>query len=91
MIERELVIDLTQYIETRLFEDQPHIKGRRIPVYVLAYTLRNDKESGISNLIADFDLSEAEVLAALLYYMQHKDLIDKQVKTTNDQYKHLYK
>lgn len=79
-------IDLTCYIEKRHFGDRPHIRGRRIPIWVIAHTLRDNVHYGVSELMYDFDLSESEVLAALLYYEQHHDDIEAQEALINGQY-----
>jgi uncharacterized protein (DUF433 family) len=70
-------LDLSKYIEKRFFGERPHIRDRRIPVAVIAYTAR-DNQHGVADLVYDFTLSESEVLAALLYYAEHKDEIDAQ-------------
>jgi uncharacterized protein (DUF433 family) len=72
-----LTINLEKYIERRLFGSRPHVRGRRIPVAVIAYTAR-DNDHGVKELMYDFTLSETEVLAALLYYAEHKAEIDAQ-------------
>ncbi len=81
--------DLRKYIETRLFGDRPHIRGRRIPVsFIAANNAVN--QWGISELAYQFTLSEEEILAALLYYHEHKEEIDRQdaeeVKLWNEMY-----
>ena len=35
-------VDLSKYIEVRLFEDRPHIRGRRVPVATIAYNARTN-------------------------------------------------
>ena len=70
-------VDLTKYIETRFFGERPHIRGRRVPVAFIAYNARTNAWD-IARLAYEFTLSEAEVAAALLYYQEHKDLIDAQ-------------
>lgn len=70
-------VDLDKYIETRIFGERPHVRGRRIPVATLAYSARS-QGWGVAELVYNFTLSEAQVLAALLYYQEHKDLIDAQ-------------
>ncbi len=82
-------IDLSQYIDTRWFGDRPHIRGRRIPVSVIANTAVSNKH-GVAELMYDFDLSEAEVLAALLYYSEHKEMIKAQEAALHEEYKHFY-
>jgi uncharacterized protein (DUF433 family) len=81
--------DLSQYIETRWFEDRPHIRGRRIPISVIANTAISNKH-GVPELMYDFDLSETEVLAALLYYRKHKEEIEAQEAAIHEKYKHFY-
>jgi len=82
-------IDLSQYIDTSRFGERPHIRGRRIPISVIANTAKADKH-GVPELMYDFDLSEAEVLAALLYYVEHKEMIEAQEDALHEQYKHFY-
>jgi uncharacterized protein (DUF433 family) len=89
MSETAFAIDLSQYVETRLFGDRPHVKGRRIPIWVIAH-FAGDNKHGIPELMYDFDLSEAQALAALLYYAEHKDMIEAQEATIREEYKHFY-
>jgi len=70
-------IDLSKYIEIRLFEDRPHIRGRRIPVATIAYNARTNGW-GVSELAENFGLTDEQVLAALLYYSEHTAEIDAQ-------------
>ena len=70
-------VNLNKYIETRFFGERPHIRGRRIPVAVVV-TFARDNNRTIAELTDDFGLSESEVLAALLHYAEHKDVIDIQ-------------
>jgi uncharacterized protein (DUF433 family) len=70
-------VDLSKYIETRLFEDRPHIRGRRIPVAIIVYQARANNWT-TAQTAWNFTLSEAEILAAMLYYEEHKDQIDSQ-------------
>ena len=80
MVDKAPALDLTKYVDTELFGDRPHIRGRRVPVAALAY---NAKTNGwdIATLTREFTLSEAEVLAALLYYEENRALIDAQEST----------
>ncbi|GAB4513531.1 MAG: hypothetical protein OHK0046_14320 [Anaerolineae bacterium] len=71
-------VDLRRYIDTRHFGDRPHIRGRRIPVWVVAHAQMDNQGYGVRELMYAYDLSEAEVLAALLYYETHKDEIEAQ-------------
>jgi uncharacterized protein (DUF433 family) len=70
-------VDLSKYIEVRLFGERPHIRGRRIPVATIAHSARSQNWS-VSELAYQFTLSEAEVLYALIYYEEHKDQIEAQ-------------
>ena len=70
-------IDLSKYIETRLCEDRPHIRKRRIPVAQIARRMCVNKWT-VAETAYDFSLSEAELLAALLYYEEHQIAIDQQ-------------
>jgi uncharacterized protein (DUF433 family) len=70
-------VDLSKYIETRLFGERPHIRGRRIPVATIAYSARS-RGWDIAELAYQFTLSQAQVLSALLYYEEHKAEIDAQ-------------
>lgn len=70
-------VDLAKYIDVRLFDDRPHIRGRRIPVATIAHSAHSQHWS-VSELAYQFSLSEAEVLAALLYYEEHKEAIEAQ-------------
>ena len=88
-MDRDFVIDLSKYIETRFFGERPHIRGRRIPIAVIAHTASANKH-GVAELIYDFDLSEAEILAALLYYSEHKVMIEAQEEAIHQEYKHFY-
>lgn len=72
------MIELTRYIEYRRFGSRPHLRGRRIPIAVVASAARDNPEIGIEGLQIAYDLSEIEVLAALLYYAQHQAEIDAQ-------------
>jgi uncharacterized protein (DUF433 family) len=68
-------IDLSKYIEIR--DERPHIRGRRLPVIFVAAAERANHPS-ITELSYQFTLSEEQVLAALLYYHEHKAEIDAQ-------------
>jgi len=72
-------VNLRKYIEVRLMGDKPHIRRRRLPVSMIAYAAR-DNDLGIADLTETFDLSEAQVLAGLLYYKENQTLIDDQEK-----------
>ncbi len=75
--EAPATVDLRKYIETRLFGERPHIRGRRVPVATIAYNARTSNMH-VAELAYDFGLKEVEVLAALLYYEEHRGEIDAQ-------------
>ncbi|MFN8372467.1 MAG: DUF433 domain-containing protein [Anaerolineae bacterium] len=81
---------LDKYIETRIFGERPHIRGRRIPVATLAYNARSNHQT-VTELAHDFDLSEAEVLAALLYYEENKAEIDAQERADQTAFDEMYR
>jgi uncharacterized protein (DUF433 family) len=68
-------VDLSKYIEIR--DDRPHIRGRRLPVAFVA-AAHQANHASIEELAYQFTLSEEQVLAALLYYREHKTEIDAQ-------------
>ena len=70
-------VDLSKYIETRRMENRPHIRGRRLPVSVVARSAKAHRWS-IAEIAYEFTLTEEQVLAALLYYREHKAEIDAQ-------------
>ncbi len=84
------VIDLMRYIDTRWFGERPHIRGRRIPIWVIAHAVLDNKGVGIPELVYDFTLSETEVLAALLYYAQHRDEIEALEAAEFEKWRHLF-
>ncbi|MBZ0318595.1 MAG: DUF433 domain-containing protein [Anaerolineae bacterium] len=69
-------IDLTEFIERRFFGDRPHIRDRRVPVASIAYNAYDGEQWSVSELAFQFTLTETQVLAALLYYQEHKEEID---------------
>jgi uncharacterized protein (DUF433 family) len=77
MAQQKLDINLSTYIDATYFGERPHIRGRRVPVATVAYSAR-DNDWSVEELGYQYTLSEAEVLAALLYYSQHQAEIDAQ-------------
>ena len=71
------VLDLSKYIEIRIFGERPHIRGRRVPVATIADGA-HAQGWDVARLAYEFTLSEAQVLSALLYYEEHKAEIDAQ-------------
>ncbi len=47
-------VDLSKYIETRLMEKRPHIRGRRVPVALLAYSARTEQWNAADGVLLDF-------------------------------------
>lgn len=70
-------LDLSKYIETRFFGERPHLRDRRIPVAQIERSKRLNNFT-VEETAYNFTISVAEVLAALLYYQEHKDVIDAQ-------------
>jgi uncharacterized protein (DUF433 family) len=68
-------VDLSKYIELR--EGRPHIQGRRLLVAFIA-SAEQVNHLSIADLAYQFTLSEEQILAALLYYREHKAEIDAQ-------------
>jgi len=70
-------IDLRKYIDTQTYMERPHIRGRRVPVATIAHSGRSQGWD-VAELAYQFTLSETQVLAALLYYEEHRDEIEAQ-------------
>ncbi len=77
MTDQAPALDLSKYVEVRLFGERPHIRGRRIPIATIAYSAVAQGWN-VARLVYEFSLSEAQVLSALLYYEEHKPEIDAQ-------------
>jgi len=70
-------VDLSKYIDTKLMEERPHIRGRRVSVAMVVYSAHANHWD-VAETAYQFTLSEAEVLAAMLYYEEHRAEIDRQ-------------
>jgi uncharacterized protein (DUF433 family) len=81
-------VDLGKYIETRLFGERPHLRGRRVPVAIVAYNHRTNGWT-LAETAYNFTVSEAEVLAALLYYDEHREAIDAQEREAVRQFEEM--
>ncbi len=68
-------VDLSKYIEMR--DERPCLRGRRLPVAFVAAAQQTNQLS-VAELAYQFTLTEEQVLAALLYYREHKAEIDRQ-------------
>jgi uncharacterized protein (DUF433 family) len=82
-------VDLSKYIDTRLMGERPHIRGRRLPVSFIAANAAANRWN-IQELAYEFTLSEEQVLAALLYYREHKTQIDAQDATEQQLWEQLH-
>jgi uncharacterized protein (DUF433 family) len=70
-------VNLEKYIEVRLCEDRPHLRDRRIPVAMIARRMRANSWT-VAETAYDFSVTEAEIVAALLYYEEHLVEIEAQ-------------
>ncbi|GIL13405.1 MAG: hypothetical protein BroJett038_21250 [Chloroflexota bacterium] len=70
-------VDLRKYIDTKYYGTRPHIRGRRVLVSMIAANAESNSWN-VPQLAYEFSLSEEQVLAALLYYREHKAEIDRQ-------------
>jgi uncharacterized protein (DUF433 family) len=82
MVDHAPALDLSKYIEKRYFGERPHIRDRRVPIAAIVYFGRENNR-GVAELMADFTLREPEVLAALLYYSEHRQEVDAQEAAYN--------
>ncbi len=76
MTDQASTLDLSKYIEVRVFGERPHIRGRRVPIATIAYAPAQGWD--VTRIAYKYSLSEAQVLSALLYYEEHRDEIDAQ-------------
>ncbi|MBZ0298505.1 MAG: DUF433 domain-containing protein [Anaerolineae bacterium] len=83
MTDQFLTPDLSKHIEQRYFGRRPHIRGRRVPVALIAY-VRRDQALDIPAIMEAYTLTEAEVLAALLYYAENHAEIDAYAAASTD-------
>jgi uncharacterized protein (DUF433 family) len=81
-------VDLSKYIEVRLFQDRPHIRGKRIPVATIVKRMRANGWT-VAETAYDFSLSESEVVAAILYYEEHQGDIERQETIDSEQFDHM--
>lgn len=70
-------VDLRKYIDTTYYGERPHIRGRRLLVSMIAANAQ-DNDWSVARLAHEFSLTEEQVLAALLYYKEHRAEIDRQ-------------
>jgi uncharacterized protein (DUF433 family) len=82
-------VDLSKYIERKRYGERPHIRGRKVLVTTLAVNAIHNNMS-VKDLADDYTLTEEEVTAALLYYYEHKDELDKQDEEENEIWEQMY-
>lgn len=70
-------VDLRKYIDAKYYGARPHIRGRCVLVSMIAANAESNSWN-VPQLAYEFSLSEEQVLAALLYYREHKAEIDRQ-------------
>jgi uncharacterized protein (DUF433 family) len=83
-------VDLRKYIETNFLGERSHIRGQRVPVATIAYSAKSQRWD-IAELARQFTLTEAETLAALLYYQEHESEIDAQEAVYQSQLDEAYR
>ncbi len=83
-------VDLSKYIDSKLFGSRPHIRGRRVWVSLIASNAVTNHWD-VATLAHEFSLTEEQVLAALLYYREHKDEIDRQDAEEQKEFDEAYK
>lgn len=88
---KSLTVDLTRYIDKRHFGERPHIRGRRIPVWIIAHAMLDNADIGVPELMYSYDLSEPEVLAALLYYQIYSYEVEALEEETRAKVHHRHK
>lgn len=90
VVTENLTVDLTRYVEKHHFGQRPHIRGRRIPIWIIAHAVIDNKDIGVPELMYAYDLGEAEVLAALLYYRVFGAEVEALEEEVREQHRHLY-
>ena len=75
VIQPTLSVELSKYIDDT--GERPLVRDTDVPVATIAYRAMSGSW-GLSELVYQFTLNDAEVLAALLYYEQFRERIDAQ-------------
>ncbi len=83
-------LNLRKYIDTKYYGERPHIRGRRLLVSMIAANAEINNWN-VGQLAYEFSLSEEQVLAALLYYREHKAEIDQQDANEQKQFDDIYR
>jgi len=74
----EAILDRHIVVEPDICHDKPHLAGHRIRVQDIA-VWHERLGMGVAEICADYGLSLAEVYAALAYYFDYKDEIDRAI------------
>ncbi len=80
---------IQKYIDFKFYGKRPHIRGRRLLVSMIAANEQADQWQ-IPELAADFGLTVEAVLAAILYYREHKEEIDLQDREEQQLFDEMY-
>jgi uncharacterized protein (DUF433 family) len=75
--------DLSHYIDSSQAGKPPFLRGHLLTVAEVAYG-RHYQGMDITQLMKTFTLTETEVLAALLYYAEHRDEINALEQADNE-------
>ncbi len=69
------VVDLTKYVDETAADHRPAVRGRRIPIATLAHAAATHGWT-VAEIAHQFQLTEAQVAAGLLYYEEHREAIE---------------
>lgn len=83
-------LNLRKYIDTKYYGERPHIRGRRVLVSMITANAEMNNWN-VAQLAYEFSLTEEQVLAALLYYREHKAEIDRQDAEEQMQFDKIYR
>ena len=75
----EAILDRHIAINPNVCHGRPHIEGHRIRVQDVA-VWHERLGMSVDEICADYDLSLAEVYAALAYYFDYKETIDRDIE-----------
>jgi uncharacterized protein (DUF433 family) len=70
--------DLSKYVELRPYEPvsaYPFIRGRRLPVSFIGRNYVNQHKT-VAEIASVYSVSEEEILAGVLYYLEHRDEVE---------------
>ena len=73
------ILDRHIVIDPNICHGKPHIEGHRIRVQDIAIWHERLGMS-VDEICAEFDLSLAEVYAALAYYFDYKEAVDQEIE-----------